>query len=344
MIEIDGAYGEGGGQALRSSLSLSALTCQPFSIRGIRANRPTPGLAAQHLLAVRACAKMCGAKLSGDYLGSTALSFAPGRIAGGNHFFDCGTAGSTALVLQTLLPPALFAPEPVRLGISGGTENLWAPTSFYLREIFQPLAKRFGASFDVQLERIGWYPEGGGALSVSVSPCTGLQPVELAERGALKGVSGYSVCSGVPFAVAERQKTRVLKQCVEMGINKAKITALDFPSVGKGSEVFIRAEYAGGLAGFTALGARGKPAEKVAGEAMHLFKEFHASSACVDEHAPDQLLLLAALSKGRTRLRVPTVTRHLETNASVIMQFLPDAEIFLGENVEVAGVGFSASR
>ncbi|OIO26807.1 RNA 3'-terminal-phosphate cyclase [Candidatus Micrarchaeota archaeon CG1_02_55_22] len=342
MIEIDGAQGEGGGQSLRSSLSLSALTGQPFKITGIRANRPTPGLANQHLLAVRASAKMCGAKLSGDYLGSTALSFTPGKIVGGEHAFDCGTAGSTALVLQTLLPPALFAPEPVTLRITGGTENLWAPTSFYLREVFQPLAKKFGASFDVQLEKVGWYPEGGGALAVSITPCVGLTSIELVERGTLKGVSGYSVCSGVPFSVAERQKTRVIKQCVELGIDKAKITALGLPSIGKGSEVFIRAEYEVGLAGFTALGARGKAAEKVAGEAMHLFKEFHASSACVDEHASDQLVLLAALAKGKTRLHIPLVTKHLETNAAVIKQFLSGAEIVLNEEVEVAGVGFCA--
>lgn len=335
-VAIDGSLGEGGGQILRSSLSLSVVTGQAFKMTGIRANRPKPGLAAQHLLSVRAAAKLSGAKLAGDYLGSQTLLFAPGEPKSGDFAFDCGTAGSTALVFQTLLPIALSCGNATSLEIKGGTENQWAPTSFYLSGIFSELARRFGADFVVKADPIGWYPQGGGVLTAKIKPSK-LNAVSLLERGKLSGVTGYSLVSNLPFDIAERQKTRCIKQLVELAIDKAKFNAVNLPSIGIGSEVFLRAEYAHGLAGFTALGEKGKAAEKVAGEAMHNFKEFHESGACIDEHAADQLLLFAALANGTTKIRIPRVTPHLETNARVVKSFLPDCRVELGEFMEVGG-------
>ncbi len=347
MLEIDGSQGEGGGQVLRTSVALSALAGRPFRISRIRANRPNPGLAAQHLTAVRAVAQACGGRVSGDFLGSASLEFHPANIASGNFSFDCGTAGSTALVLQSLLPAMFFSQGDCRASLRGGTENKWAPTGLFLRGCFVPAMRRLGFGVDCTLEKFGFYPAGGGLLEASTSPCAGVKCFSAVSRGKLLRVRGISlVSSSLPMSVAERQKARALRQLCELSVSDAKIDLLQVDCESPGSEIFISAEFENCSAGFSALGERGKPAEKVAGEAMFAFKQFLSTNACVETHVSDQLLPYAALASGRSEFTVPEISSHFETNATVIMSFLPRAQISWEKRensfiVRVDGAGFS---
>lgn len=345
-VEIDGDFHESGGQILRTSLSLSAILQKPFVIRGIRAKRPKPGLQAQHLTAVKACAEACGAKVEGAVLHSTALSFYPSKFSPGNYSFDIGTAGSCFLVLQTLLPVACLAPTETKLSLTGGTENAFAPTSFHFQKVFLPAVACMGVEAGVEVKQFGWYPKGGGKLVARVLPLKKMKNFVLEERGVLKKISGVSASSNLPVHVRERMKARVLKQLSENSL-QAKIELQELPAVGQGAELFLLAEYAGGgAAGFTALGELGKPAEKVAGAAVHDFLEFNKTDSAVDLHLADQLLLYAALAEGTSKYSVEKISSHLLTNAYVIKKFLPACRIEVtGEEgrkgvVEVSGTGF----
>ncbi len=336
FIELDGSHGEGGGQMLRTALSLSAILQKPFRIVNIRAGRPKPGLQAQHLTCVNACMELCGAKVEGNYLNSTELSFSPGKIAGGNFSFSVGTAGSTILVLQTLLPVALFAPVETKISIEGGTENPFAPTSFYFKQVFLPTVSKMGVQASVEAERFGWYPKGGGKIVSRVQPCKKISPLQLKERGALEKITGFSLTSNLPASVRERMKSRCLRQLSENSLS-AKISSLELPSQAIGAEFFLLAQSQNGVAGFSALGELSKPAEKVAGEALHSLLEFLKSGACVDAHLADQLLLYCALAKGGSCYSVEGVSPHLQANAQVIQKFLPDCVIEITGEKDSAG-------
>src|SRR5215510_1529252 len=184
MIEIDGASGEGGGQILRSSLSLAICTGQPFRIANIRANREKPGLMRQHLTAVKAAAEVCAGEVDGAELGSRALTFRPGKLAAGDYSFAIGTAGSCTLVLQTVLPPLLLATETSSIRITGGTHNKGSPPVDFLARAFLPLINRMGPKVNLELVRHGFYPRGGGEIRVDIVPSTKLEPITLLERGA----------------------------------------------------------------------------------------------------------------------------------------------------------------
>ena len=350
FIEIDGSFLESGGQILRTSLSLSASLQKPFKIKNIRAKRAKPGLQAQHLTAVKACAEVCGARVAGDALHSTQLCFSPANFSPGSYSFDIGTAGSVFLVLQTLLPIACFAHEGTKISLSGGTENHFAPTSFYFQKAFLPPVEKLGVRASVEVKQFGWYPKGGGKVVAQIAAAKKLSAINLVERGELKQLTGFSATSNLPPHVRERMKTRALKQLSENSF-QAKIGLLELPAIGQGAELFLLPEYSGaGAAGFVALGELGKPAEKVAGEAIHNFLEFHKTGAAVDAHLADQLLLYCALATGKSAYSVEKITSHLLTNAFVVKQFLPECEVKIegkqGEAgvVGVEGIGFSPTR
>jgi RNA 3'-terminal phosphate cyclase (ATP) len=328
MITIDGSYGEGGGQVLRTSLTLSALLNQPMRIEKIRAGRRNPGLQAQHLTGVRATAQVCGAELQGAELGSQTLTFIPRSLPrAGEYTFDVaearkgGSAGATSLVFQTLLLPLAFAPGTSRLTIQGGTHVAWSPPFHYLEQVYLPILARAGLEAAVEIERWGWYPIGGGAIRAEIKGPEGLVGVNLTERGELIRLSGISALSNLPRHIVERQRKRAV------GILRAEgfapeIEMVDAPSSGQGTCVFLLAEYENGRAGFTALGARGKPAEKVAEEACRDFLAYHRSGAGLDMHLADQLILPLALAQGSSAFTTCRLTQHLRTNIWVVEQFL----------------------
>ena len=343
-LTIDGSFGEGGGQILRTALALAAILQRPVEIRNIRGGRKKPGLRPQHLAAVKALAKVTSAQVRGAEVGSTRLYFEPCQLKGGTYTLDIGTAGSTALVLQAVMPGLLFAEDPSRMTITGGTHVPWSPCFHYLKEIFVPAVSEMGGMVSLEIGPWGWYPKGGGRVVTSISPVGGLSAVDRTNRGGLTGMTVLSAVSNLPAGIGERQRDQALKGLRGQGYHATSVELLKGPSPGPGTVVFLKAEFEQGAAGFTSLGQRGKPAETVADEASSAFLQFIASGAAVDSHLADQLALYMALAKGRSSLVVQTITKHLLTNMWVIEQFLPVAFEVNEQRgkVGVEGVGFSS--
>ncbi|MGE5892852.1 MAG: RNA 3'-terminal phosphate cyclase, partial [bacterium] len=205
MIEIDGSSGEGGGQILRTALGLSAALQKPFRIFNIRINRKKPGLMPQHLMAVRAMKIISGATVTGDSPGSMELMFRPARVKPGAYTFDIGTAGSTSLLLQALLPPLVFADESSSLVLKGGTHVPFSPPFHYISAVFLPVLNRLGIGLTAAIEHYGFYPQGGGSISVSISPQRNPRGLTMRERGVVREITGISGVGNLPLTIAERQ-------------------------------------------------------------------------------------------------------------------------------------------
>jgi RNA 3'-terminal phosphate cyclase (ATP) len=325
VIHIDGSFGEGGGQILRTSMALSCVLGKPVEIVNIRRDRMKPGLQPQHLTAVIAAAAISRADVQGAELSSTAIKFLPGPISGGDYVFDVsqkkGSAGSTSLVLQTIILPLCFAERPSSITVLGGTHVPWSPTFHYLKYIFLPILSRINSPIDLNIKKWGWYPAGGGAVTARINPPAEFRPLRITNRGALLRVTGLSATANLPQDIALRQRDRALHALRHKGI-EADIEIIEASSPGKGTLVFLQAEFENITAGFDALGAIGKRAEEVAEEACHkLFRHLDASGA-VDPHLADQLIPYLALARGDSEFTTSRVTQHLLTNIWAVQQFL----------------------
>jgi RNA 3'-terminal phosphate cyclase (ATP) len=346
MLTIDGSYGEGGGQVLRTSLALSAITGQTVRIVRIRAGRRKPGLRPQHLTAVRALAKVCDAELEGARLNAQEVTFAPrARPQAGRYTFDVaqaakgGSAGSVTLLFQALALPLALAAGPSQLTLRGGTHVAWSPPFDYLKRVYLPTLARMGVEAKVNIRKWGWYPIGGGEMQATVQGRAGVAPqgLDLLERGALRRVRGLSASSNLPKHIRVRQEQSALHALRANGIN-ARVDAVDAPSKGQGTLVFLWAEFENALAGFTSLGERGKPAERVAAEAVQDLLDFREAGGALEEHLADQLVLPLALAEGASRFTTAKVSDHLLTNAWVVNQFLPGAVRVQGAEGEPGAV------
>jgi RNA 3'-terminal phosphate cyclase (ATP) len=344
MVTIDGSQGEGGGQILRSSLTLSLLTGQAVHITRIRAGRPKPGLQAQHLAAVRAAAVIGRAEVVGAELGATELTFHPDRVRPGNYRFAIGTAGAVTLVLQTVFLPLALAGGRSTLVIEGGTHVPWSPSFEYADQVWLPMLRRLGLDGRFALERAGFYPRGGGQIRAHIEPAqTPLAPLVALERGAMVKITGISAVANLPTSIGERQARRAASRLRSLFPGIAlEVTAL--PAIGQGTTLFLRMESEQAVAGFSSLGARGKPAEQVADEAVDALLAHLATTAAIDPHLADQLILPLALARGRSVFRTSAVTPHLLTHVAVVCAFLPTAITVAGElgsegRVEIEGVG-----
>lgn len=332
MINIDGNYGEGGGQILRTALALSCITGKPFEIYDIRKGRKKPGLQPQHLTGVKAARALSKADVIGAELGSERLSFFPKELAGGEYLFDVsevkGSAGSVTLVLQTVLPPLAMAGRNSKVTVRGGTHVEWSPPFHHMRDVLLPLLAKMGIKASLEIEKWGWYPIGGGKVSLSVETRVGvdghrpLQPINIKERGRLKNLSGISAASNLPFSIAERQRDHGNWLLKAAGVS-ANIEIIDAPSIGKGTFFFILAEFESIRAGFSAVGERGKKAEDVAEEAVRQFMEFINSEGALDPHLADQVIPYLSLCNSPSAFTTSKVTRHLLTNAWMTEKFLP---------------------
>jgi RNA 3'-terminal phosphate cyclase (ATP) len=323
-IEVDGGMGEGGGQVLRSALSLSLLTGQPFRLSRIRANRDRPGLRPQHLAAVRAAARVAGAEVRGDRVGAKEIDFVPGPVRSGDYFFDIGTAGATSLVLQTLLLPLALAPGTSNITIRGGTHVPWSPCYHYLDWQWRPFLARIGVPFDLTMTMAGFYPQGGGELQAQIPGEARPTPLKLTERGPLRAVRGLSAVANLPREIAERQRRQALRRLPNLLPEvEPQVVVEELPAASRGTVLLLLADCAPGRACCFALGARGKRAERVADEAVDALAAFLRSDGAVDPWLADQLLLPLALANGPSALRTSEVTAHLLTNAEVIRLFLP---------------------
>jgi len=323
LIEIDGSYGEGGGQILRTALALSAILRKPFTILHIRSKRRNPGLQAQHVEAVKALARITEAQTEGVELGSQRITFVPEKILPGDYRFEVRTAGSVTLLLQAIFVPLCFSKGICNVTLIGGTHVQWSPSFHYLSEVLLPTLGRIGVSAEADIEKWGFYPKGGGRVRLKINPVQELKPISLVDRGSFKKIRGISAISKLPRHVADRQKERALKRIRRELQIDGEISILDnVSSNGTGSFLFLLAEYETGLAGFSSLGVRGKPAEKVADEAVDSLKDYVESDGCVDPHLADQLVSFMALTKGNSSFTTIRVTKHLLTNLWVTQHFV----------------------
>ena len=324
-LQIDGNYGEGGGQILRTTLSLSCILRKPVEIVNIRKGRRIPGLQPQHLTSVSACKKISSAEVEGDELQSVSLKFSPQETKGGDFSFDVAekkrSAGSTSLILQTLFLPLSHCRESSKISVLGGTHVPWSPPFNYLKEVFAPMVKKTGCEIELEIKKWGWYPKGGGEVTCTIQPTAKFSPLDLTERGELVSLSGVSAVSNLPDSIAERQRSQAIKILKGKGFSP-EIKLLQGPSIGQGTFFFLKAEFENSVAGFGALGERGKRAEKVAEEACDEFLHFMQSKAAVDPHLADQLIPYLALADGKSTFTVSKITKHLLTNLWVVRQFL----------------------
>ncbi len=328
LLTIDGSHGEGGGQILRAALCLSAITGRPIRIENIRAGRRNPGLAAQHLTAVRAVAAIVEASVMGDTLGAMTLSFTPrSPVRTGEYTFDVaearagGSAGAVTLVLQTVMLPLALARGESVLSVRGGTHVAWSPSFDYAKDVWLPALARFGVQADLSLERWGWYPVGLGEVRARITGhAEGFSPLALEIPGPLAVVNGRAVAANLPAHIPQRMADRARALLAAEGI-ESRIQPLRVTAACAGAGIFLTASYENVRAGFAALGERGKPAEQVAEEAVAELLSHHANGAAVDPRLGDQLVLPAALTAGESRYTVSEVTGHLRTMAWLVEKF-----------------------
>ncbi len=296
---------------------------QPVQLIRVRAHRPKPGLQPQHLTVVRALREIGAAEVTGDALGSTALTFVPRSLRAGSHRFDIGamtgSAGSVSLLFQALLLPLAFAAAPSRLTLVGGTHVPWSPPVHYLTEVFLPALEEIGVEARVQLRRWGWYPAGGGEVEATIGPSAVLGGFR-AEGAVMPPITGLSAVSRLPRSIAERQRQRALERLAAAGLAAEIAVEEDASARGPGTFLFLARR---GRAGFSALGRRGVPAERVADEAVEELLAHRAAGAAVDQHLADQLVPFLALAGAPSSYTCPAVSGHLGTVAWVVEQFVP---------------------
>ncbi len=323
MIEIDGSYGEGGGQLLRMSIALSAITGKPVKVSNIRAKRPKPGLAHQHMTSVESIVKICGGDVEGLALGSTSIEFAPSKISGGDIGLDVGTAGSVELVLQASLLPSLSASSPVNLRIIGGTDVRWSPPFDYFKHVFLPTVSRMGVHADLEMIRRGYYPRGGGEVVACVRPSMSLKPIDMATRGELKSIKGIAHVSNLPVSIAERMSSRVQEVLKGRGEIDIEVLGLNSPkATGKGGALVLWAEFENTSIGASCLAEKGVTSEQVADRACGELLRDIESGCTLDVHCSDQVLPYMALAGGQSTFLVGEISNHASTCMWLLQRFL----------------------
>lgn len=324
MIEIDGSTGEGGGQLVRTACALSALTCKAIRLFNIRARRTPPGLAPQHLTAVRSVAALCGAEVAGLEARAPEIGFRPQALRGGEFRFDVGTAGSITLVLQAVLPVAFACPAPVRLIVRGGTDVRAAPPLDYFRHVFLPLLARIGLRASLALRTRGYYPRGGGEAVVEVQPGAPRSLV-LDAPGDLEEIGGMAHVANLPVHIVERMQStaeQLLRALAPTAHVQPEVLGPD-RAVGAGGAIALWARTRTALLGSGAVAQRGVPAERIARDAVEPLLADLAAGATLDLHAADQLLIYLARAPGESRFCVRALTAHADTCLWLLAQFLP---------------------
>jgi RNA 3'-terminal phosphate cyclase (ATP) len=319
MITIDGSYGEGGGQVLRSSLALSLVTGRPFRIAKIRAGRRKSGLLRQHLTAVKAAGAVGCAAVRGAEMGSGELTFEPDGVRAGEYHFAVGTAGSATLVLQTVLPALITAEGPTRLVLEGGTHNPYAPPFDFLEKAFLPILSRMGPVVTAELERHGFYPAGGGRFVVEVAPVPALSRLDLMERGEILRQEAVALVSQLPRRVGDRELA-ALKDKLSWDDGAFDVQQVANPR-GPGNVLMVTVASEHVTEVFTGFGERGVLSEQVAGAVVKPVREYLASGVPVGRYLADQLLLPMALAGGGEFMTLP-LSRHATTNIEILKQFL----------------------
>ena len=310
---------------MRTSLALACITGRPLRMTRVRRGRPKPGLANQHLTSIRAAQEISAARVSGATLGSKEFTFEPGPVRTGTYSFDVGTAGSTTLVFQTIVLPLALAGGDSEVTITGGTHNPMAPCYEYLESVWARLCKPLNLHVSLSISRAGFYPVGGGNITAGIrgigSPAA-LTSGRYIDRGDILSIDGFSAVARLPRSIAERQARQAAERLAAAGIAHDPITLRTLDAASPGTVLFLHCRSAHCTAGFFGLGARGKPAERVADEAVDQLLDYLGRDGALDPHAADQLVLPLALAPGASCFTTTRVTDHLVTHIAVLRQFL----------------------
>lgn len=322
LIVLDGSQGEGGGQIVRTALTLSCITGRPFRVEHIRAGRASPGLRPQHVTAVHAAAEICAAQTDGVEVGSQTITFAPGGpVVPDQYEWSVGTAGSASLVAQTMLLPLALAAGESMVQIHGGTHVPYSPSGHYIRDVYGPALLSLGLDLEVFMDAYGWMPQGGGTLSIHLRGGSTVTACDWRSRGRLERILGIAVGCNLPSHIPQRIANRATNL----------LTLLDIPldirpcrtrSISTGAGIFLAVEYTNGRGGVGVLGRRGMPSEVVAEQAVTELLSFHDSGAAVDRHLADQIVVPLALANGFSAFSTETITAHLLTNIAVVRAFI----------------------
>lgn len=336
MIDIDGSDGEGGGQIIRSALALSIITGKPFRAFRVRAGRAKPGLRKQHLSALRAAAMISSAEVTGDREGSTEITFSPRGLHAGDWRFDIGSAGSTTLLVQALLPALLHLKGPSSLTVIGGTHNPMAPPFDFLEGAFLPLVRAIGHDVQLDLVRPGFYPNGGGELRATISPSAEVRPLVLESRGKVRDIRAVAQVARLPVSIAERELTVIAKK---LRLSPPHLLAQELdPRTGPGNSVCVRIESEHITEVFSAIGERGVSAERVGENAAREARRYLDAEVPVGEHLADQLLLPLALGAGGSYRTTP-LTEHTRTQIRTMQKFI---DVAIDTKEERRGVWYVA--
>ncbi len=315
-MKVDGSFGEGGGQILRTSTALGALLNEPIEIYNIRINRPKPGLAHQHLAGIKALQDMVDGEARGAEIGSTKVGFYPKRLGSGTYIIDTKTAGSITLILQSLLIPGIFSRGGIELDVRGGTDVMWSPPIDYVKHVFLPILKKMGVNADVEIIKRGYYPKGNGRVIVNISPIEKLRPLKVTKRGDFTGMRGQSHSLNLPSHVVDRMANSAKDNC------RCSVILECGEGISTGCGIVLWVEFQNSVLGASALGAPGKPAEKVGKEAAKgLLREIEGR-ATFDRFMGDQIIPYMGLADGTSRITVKKLTGHILTNIYVVEKIL----------------------
>ena len=330
MITINGSEGEGGGQVLRNSVALSLITSQPCRITNIRGKREKPGLMRQHMTAIEAACRISGSVCEGLAIKSSEITFRPGSVVPGNYHFAVGTAGSTSLVLQTVLMPLILAGGPSRLVLEGGTHNMMAPPFDFIERAFLPIINRMEPTVSARLIRHGFYPRGGGRIEVDIVPVP-LHAIECIDRGALKQLSGEARFAALPFDIAER-KIKTARKI--LGWDEGQLVVRQIPDEQRpGNILLLEAQYDHVTEIVSGFGRLGLSADSLAKTAAQRMVGYIKSTAFAGSYLSDQLLLAFALA-GRGTFTTAKPSQHSRTAAKIIERFTGRCTSFINRNGE----------
>jgi len=318
MITIDGSIG--GGQILRTAVSLSALTLKPIKVINIRSSRSRPGLMPQHLAGIKIAAEYCKAELVGAQYSSMEVEFIPTKLDVKDKVIDIGTSGSIGLLLQTLTPLLVLSDKRLKLEIIGGTAGLGSPTIEYVKYVTFPVLNKMGVYLpEMKILRQGFYPKGGGRIEMNFEPSK-IFRIQMMDSGEVKSIKGFSVAGSLPESIAARQADavrNVLKKFEDVSIETSSVGTFS-----QGTSITLCAECENSVLGSSALGERGLRAEDVgtmAGE--ELLKSIESKTA-LDKYMADQIIPFMALADGRSTIKVEEITNHCRTNISVCEKIL----------------------
>ncbi len=318
MLHINGSQGEGGGQILRTSLTMAMVTGTDIKIENIRAGRAKPGLMRQHMACVKAAQQICGAEVSGVKVGSTSIIFKPRAIQAGEYEFSVGTAGSTMLIFQTVLPALAMVNDESRLKFHGGTHNMMAPSFDFIALAFAPVMKRLGVDIEMKLHRHGFYPQGGGEWGAVIKPSGSIKMLELTKTGGLISKEAVVTSSNIPEHIAERELREISKRC---GWSTAELRSENVKCLGSGNILSLRLHYEKHSEVTEYVGKVGLSAERVARNAVRNMRRYQSNGAVVGEHLADQLMLPMAIGEGGV-FRSLKPSLHSTTNRDVIHLFI----------------------